>query len=114
MKSELQIAAAAARDKKAIEPVALDVRGICSFTDYFLILSGANPRQIQAISDEIEQRLGGSGLQPHHVEGYNQAEWILIDYLDFVIHIFSAKARLYYDLERLWRAARRVHLPEAG
>lgn len=111
---ELLAAVAAARDKKAMDPVALDLKGICSFTDYFLIFTGANPRQVQAISEEIELRLKRGGLLPHHVEGYNQAEWILMDYLNFVVHIFSSKARLYYDLERLWRTARRLRLEEAG
>ena len=114
MMRELQTAAAAARDKHALDPVGLEVKEICSFTDYFLILSGANPRQVQAISDEIELRLKRGGLRPSHIEGYNHAEWILMDYVDFVVHIFSVKARLYYDLERLWRVAPRVRLEEAG
>lgn len=108
MKSELKVVLGAARDKKAIDPVALEVKGICSFTDYFLIFNGGNPRHVQAISDEIELRLKNEGLRAHHVEGYNQAEWILMDYVDFVVHIFSEKARLYYDLERLWRMAHRL------
>jgi ribosome-associated protein len=108
MTQELQTAIDAAGDKKAIDPVALEVKGICSFTDYFLIFSGSNPRQVQAISDEIELRLKRQGLAAHHIEGYSQAEWVLMDYIDFVVHIFSEKARLYYDLERLWRAARRL------
>ncbi len=111
---QLQAAVTAALEKKAADPVALDLQGVCSFTDYFLIFTGANPRQAQAISDEIEQQLGSGGLWPHHIEGYNQAEWILMDYVDFVVHIFSPKARMYYDLERLWRTARRLPLEEAG
>ncbi len=114
MKTALVTAAAAAREKKAMDAVALELKGICSFTDYFLICSGANPRQVQAISDEIELRLKAAGLRPSHIEGYNQAEWILMDYVDFVVHIFSVKARLYYDLERLWRSAPRIRLEEAG
>ena len=80
-----------------------------SFTDYFVIASGSNPRQIQAISDEVEQRLARMGLHPAHVEGYSQAEWVLLDYVDFVVHVFSDKARKYYDLERLWKSATRLH-----
>ena len=83
-----------------------------SFTDYFVIASGSNPRQIQAISDEVEQRLTRMGLTPAHVEGYSQAEWVLLDYVDFVVHVFSEKARTYYDLERLWKSATRLHPSE--
>ena len=79
-----------------------------SFTDYFVIASGSNPRQIQAIADEVEDRLGRMGLNPNHTEGYNQAEWVLLDYVDFVVHVFSEKARKYYDLERLWKSAIRL------
>lgn len=109
---ELEIAVAAARSKKAEETLALNVRKLCSFTDYFLICGGTNPRQVQAIADEIELRLKKQGAHAHHIEGYNQAEWVLMDYVDFVVHVFSEKARVYYDLERLWRAAPRVKLPE--
>ena len=114
MKSELQAAVTAALDKKAVDPVALELRDVCSFTDYFLICTGANPRQVQAISEEIELRLKRGGLRPYHIEGYPQAEWILMDYVDFMVHVFSPKARLYYDLERLWRIAPRIRLEEAG
>ncbi len=106
MTHALQTALAAARDKQAVDPVALNLKDVCSFTDTFLIVSGTNRRQVQAISDEIELRLKRAGMRPLHIEGYNQAEWILMDYADLVVHIFSSKARLYYDLERLWRAAK--------
>jgi ribosome-associated protein len=79
-----------------------------AFTDYFIICSGTNPRQIQAISDEVEKQLGDAGLHPNSLEGYRQAEWVLLDYVDFVVHIFSERARKFYDLERLWKSARRV------
>ena len=82
-----------------------------AFTDYFIVCTGSNPRQIQAISDEVEQRLGGLGLRPAHVEGYNQAEWVLLDYVDLVVHVFSPNARNFYDLERLWKSAKKM---EAG
>lgn len=98
----------AAREKKAREIVLLDLKEAADFTDYFLICSGASSRQVQTISDEVERRLGLAGLRPAHVEGYNHAEWVLMDYLDFVVHIFSEKARSFYDLERLWRTARRL------
>jgi ribosome-associated protein len=91
----------------------LDLREITSFTDHFVICSGANPRQIQAISDEVGWKLKGLGALPLSLEGYDHAEWILADYGDFVVHIFSERARLYYDLERLWRQAKTVEIPQA-
>lgn len=105
-------AAQAAQDKKAVDLALLDLKGVASFTDYFLICSGTSSRQIQAISDEIELQLGRDGLRPLHVEGYNQGEWVLLDYVDFVVHIFGERARQFYDLERLWRVARRLPIPE--
>jgi ribosome-associated protein len=83
-------------------------KGSGAFTDYFVLCSGTNPRQVQAIADEVELRLKKAGLRPTHVEGYTQAEWVLIDYVDFVVHVFSEKARKFYDLERLWKSARRL------
>src|SRR3954470_22369395 len=83
-----------------------------AFTDYFVICSGSNPRQIQAISDEVEERLAKNGVQPTHVEGYSQAEWVLLDYVDFVVHVFSPKARNFYNLERLWKSAKRYEPSE--
>ncbi len=101
----------AAGEKKAIDPVVLDLRDIASFTDYFVIFSGANERQVQAISDEVYETLKKAGEPAARVEGYNTAEWILLDYGDFVIHVFEQKARRFYDLERLWRESKRVELP---
>ena len=83
-----------------------------AFTDYFLICSGQNPRQIQAISDEVELRLKREGVYPHNIEGYKQAEWVLLDYVDFVVHVFSQTARHYYDLERLWRSSPKLEIPD--
>ena len=99
----LKIAVNAADDKKAHDIVALDITEIASFANYFLLCTGDSSRQMQAIADEVEERLKASGIKPSHVEGYQNAEWILMDYLDLVVHIFSKKARVYYDLERLWR-----------
>jgi ribosome-associated protein len=101
----------AANDKKAIGIVVLDLREIASFTDYFVITSGSNERQVQAISDEISEKLKKSGTSVARIEGYKTAEWILLDYGDFVIHIFADKARKFYDLERLWRESKRIELP---
>jgi ribosome-associated protein len=98
----------AAAEKKALDPTVLDLRGISSFTDFFLMFTGANRRQVQAISDEIVEQLKRHGSPAARVEGYQSAEWILIDYGDFVVHIFDEKARRFYDLERLWREASRL------
>ncbi len=103
----LIIALQAASDKKALAPVVLDLRPIASFTDYFVITSGTNARQVQAIADEVTRRL----KRPLRVEGYATGEWVLLDYGDFVMHIFEQKARGFFDLERLWREASRVALP---
>jgi ribosome-associated protein len=100
----------AAAEKKAIEPTVLDLRGISTFTDFFVIVTGANRRQVQAISDEVVEQLKRSGNPAARVEGYQNAEWVLIDYGDFVVHVFDDKARRFYDLERLWREARRRDL----
>jgi ribosome-associated protein len=101
----------AASEKKAIDPVVLDLREIASFTDYFVILSGQNERQVQAISDAVYEQLKKSGETAARVEGYKTAEWILLDFGDFVVHVFEQKARQFYDLERLWRESKRVQLP---
>jgi ribosome-associated protein len=100
----------AAAEKKAIDPTVLDLRGISTFTDFFLMFTGANRRQVQAISDEIVEQLKRHGSPAARVEGYQNAEWILIDYGDFVVHVFEEKARRFYDLERLWREASRLDL----
>lgn len=105
------LALAAAAEKKAINTVVLDLREIASFTDYFVIASGTNERQVQAISDAVVETLKQAGSPVIRVEGYKTAEWILLDYGDFVMHIFGEKARTFYDLERLWRESRRVELP---
>jgi ribosome-associated protein len=106
------VAVRAAESKKASDIKVLDLTGITSFTDYFVICTGANSRQVQAISDEVNLQLKQQrGELPLSVEGYNQAEWILADYGDFLVHIFSPKSREYYDLERLWRNAKKVALP---
>jgi ribosome-associated protein len=100
----------AAAEKKALDPTVLDLRGISTFTDFFLMFTGSNRRQVQAISDEIVEQLKRNGSPAARVEGYQNAEWILIDYGDFVVHVFEEKARRFYDLERLWREASRLNL----
>src|ERR1700757_1055221 len=102
-------AISACQEKKAEEITVLELeKDSGAFTDYFVVCNGTNPRQIQAISDEVEERLRKAGMRPTHVEGYKQAEWVLLDYVDFVVHVFSEKARKYYDLERLWKSAKRL------
>jgi ribosome-associated protein len=108
------VAVRAAESKKAADIKVLDLTGITSFADYFVICTGANQRQIQAISDEVQLQLKReAGELPLSLEGYNQAEWVLADYGDLLVHVFSPKAREYYSLERLWRSARLVEIPAA-
>ena len=101
----------AAQEKQATDIRVLDLTGVTSFTDYFVICTGANTRQNQAITDEIGQQLKRRGELPSSVEGYEQGEWVLSDYGDFLVHVFSAKSREYYSLERLWRDAKDVPVP---
>lgn len=109
LKTQVSAAIAACQDKKAEHITVLEMdQASGAFTDYFLICSGTNPRQVQAISDEVELRLKRAGLYPNNIEGHRQAEWVLIDYVDFVVHIFSEAARKYYDLERLWKSAKKI------
>jgi ribosome-associated protein len=109
VKQQVSEAIAACQAKKAEQLTVLELeQGAGAFTDYFVLCSGTNPRQIQAICDEVELRLKRAGLYPNSIEGYRQAEWVLLDYVDFVVHIFSGAARQYYDLERLWKSAKRL------
>ena len=102
----------AARSKKAIEITVLDLRKTGAFTDQFVICTGANPRQVHAIADAVEQSLKAAGVRPSHVEGYERAEWILLDYFDFIVHIFAPETRQFYGLDRLWGNATRIEIPD--
>jgi ribosome-associated protein len=111
----LQIRQQVARAVKAIEGkkgediVILEMdKNSGAFTDYFIVCSGTNPRQLQAIADDVQKQMEEIGQRPNSMEGYNQAEWVLLDYVDFVLHIFSERARKFYDLERLWKSARKL------
>jgi ribosome-associated protein len=104
----------AAAEKKALDLTVLDLRGIAGFTDFFVIASGTNRRQVQAVSDEVVEQLKRSGTRAARVEGYQTAEWILIDFGDFIVHVFDEKARRFYDLERLWREADRLDVLPAA
>lgn len=111
MTLSLREAVRAAQDRKALDLDLLDLKEVSSFTDFFLICSGTSTRHTQAICDAILEQLKKSGTSPAHIEGYAQAEWILLDYLSFVVHVFSQRARQFYDLERLWKTAKKVNLP---
>ena len=113
LKQQVSAAIRACLEKKAEELSILEMeKGSGAFTDYFVLCSGTNPRQVQAIADEVEMRLKAADIRPAHIEGYKQAEWVLLDYTDFVVHVFSEKARKFYDLERLWKTARRLEVAE--
>lgn len=113
LRSQVALAVRACQEKKAEDITVLQLDESSSgFTDYFLLCSGANPRQVQAIADEIDHQLSAIGVQPKHTEGYTQADWLLMDYVDFVVHIFSESARKFYGLERLWKTATRVELAD--
>jgi ribosome-associated protein len=101
-------AISAAEDKKAENLVVLDLRKAGGFTDFFVLCSGTNPRQIRAIADGVMDTLAADGAKPAHIEGYDRSEWILIDYFDFIVHVFARETRLFYGLERLWGNAERV------
>ena len=101
----------AAEDKKVVDLVVLDLRKAAGFTDYFVICSGTNARQVRAIADNVMELLAADGAKPAHVEGYDRSEWVLLDYFDFIVHVFGPETRLFYGLERLWGNAERVELP---
>jgi ribosome-associated protein len=109
---ELSRAVEAALDKKAQDLVVIDVAEVCSFTDNFIICTGTSSRHNQTIADGIDEQLRQKEIRSLHIEGRTEGEWILMDYFDFVIHIFTARTREFYDLERLWRAGRRRDLNE--
>jgi ribosome-associated protein len=113
LKQQVQEAILACQDKQAEQVTILELeKNSGAFTDYFVMCSGTNPRQIQAIADAVDERLEQVGMRVTHREGYKQAEWVLLDYVDFVVHVFSEKARQFYDLERLWKSAKRMDAAE--
>ena len=111
LRQEIRLAVEAAQDKQAVDITVLKLQGAGAFAEYFLLCSGESQPQIKAISDAIEEKLGKHGVRLSHREGRAGAEWVLLDYTDFVVHIFSERARQYYDLERLWRTAERIGFP---
>jgi ribosome-associated protein len=108
--SQVDRAIEAAEDKQAVDLVVLDLRKAAGFTDFFLIGSGTNTRQVRAIADAVMETLAGEGVKPAHVEGYDRSEWILLDYFDFVVHVFAPETRVFYGLERLWGNADRIEV----
>jgi ribosome-associated protein len=100
--SRVREAVSAADDRKAIDLKVLHLEKVTDFTDYFMICSGNSERQVQAIADAVQERMREERVRPLHVEGYNRAQWVLLDYGDFVVHIFQEEPRRFYSLERLW------------
>jgi ribosome-associated protein len=111
LRHEIRLAVEAAQDKQAVDITVLKLPSAGAFAEYFLLCSGQSQPQIKAISEAVEERLENQGVRLSHREGKAGAEWILLDYADFVVHIFSERARQYYDLERLWRNAERLDFP---
>ena len=108
--AQIDRAIEAAEDKKAADLVLLDLRKAAGFTDFFLIASGGNARQVRAIADAVMEGLAEEGVKPAHVEGYDRSEWILLDYFDFIVHVFAPETRAFYSLERLWGNADRIEV----
>jgi ribosome-associated protein len=104
----------AAQDKKALDVVVLDLRKTPAFTDFFVLCSGANQRQVKAIADAVEETLRAARVRPAHVEGYNRADWVLMDFFSFIVHIFTPQTREFYSLERLWGDAERIEVADPG
>ena len=109
---EVGKAVRAALDKKASDVVVLDLRGTPAFTDFFILCSGQSTRQVKAISDAVEDALRTAKVRPAHVEGYDRAEWILMDYFTFIVHVFTPQTRAFYSLERLWGDAERIEVSD--
>lgn len=111
---QIRQAAHAAQDKKALDLTVLDLRQLSSFTDFFVVCTGQNARQVKAIADAVEASLFKGRARPAHVEGYDRADWVLLDYFDFIVHIFTPATREFYALDRLWGSAERIAVPEPG
>jgi ribosome-associated protein len=110
--ADVAAAVRAALDKKAIDVVVLDLRKTPAFTDFFVLCSGQSQRQVKAIADAVEEALRAKKIKPAHVEGYDRAEWILMDFFTFIVHVFTPQTREFYSLERLWGDAERIEVSE--
>jgi len=109
---EIAKAVKAALDKKAMDVVVLDLRHTPAFTDFFLLCSGQNTRQVHAIADAVEEALRAAKVRPNHVEGYDRGEWVLMDFFTFIVHVFTPQTREFYSLERLWGDAERIDISD--
>jgi ribosome-associated protein len=112
LSSEVSKAVRAALDKKALDVVVLDLRDTPAFTDFFVLCSGQNPRQVKAIADAVEEVLRASKIRPAHVEGYDRGDWVLMDFFSFIVHVFTPQTRAFYALERLWGDAQRIDISD--
>lgn len=110
IKKMVKIAYDALTDKKAINPKIIDISNISVLADYFIIASGANEKQVQAMADNVCEKLAENGVQPRQTEGYHSGNWILLDFNDIIVHIFNHEDRLFYDLERIWRDGKSVEI----
>ena len=113
LSGEVTKAVRAALDKKALDVVVLDLRNTPAFTDFFVLCSGSNQRQVKAIADAVEEALRAAKIRPAHIEGYDRAEWILLDFFTFIVHVFTPQTRAFYSLERLWGDAERIEMTDA-
>jgi ribosome-associated protein len=112
LSADVTRAVRAALDKKATDVVVLDLRHTPAFTDYFVLCSGHNQRQVRAIADAVEEALRAAKVRPSHVEGYDRSEWVLMDFFTFIVHVFTPQTRLFYSLERLWGDAERIEISD--
>jgi ribosome-associated protein len=112
LSTEVTKAVRAALDKKALDVVVLDLRNTPAFTDFFVLCSGLSQRQVKAIADSVEETLRAAKIRPAHVEGYDRADWVLMDFFTFIVHVFTPQTREFYSLERLWGDADRIEMSE--
>ena len=112
MSGDVAKAVRAALDKKAVDVIVLDLRNTSAFTDFFVLCSGLNQRQVKAIADAVEETLRAAKVRPAHVEGYDRAEWVLMDFFNFIVHVFTPQTREFYSLERLWGDAERIEVSD--
>ena len=112
LSSEVAKAVRAALDKKAVDVVVLDLRNTAAFTDFFVLCSGLSQRQVKAIADGVEETLRAAKVRPAHVEGYDRADWVLMDFFNFIVHVFTPQTREFYSLERLWGDAERIEVSD--
>lgn len=111
-KEMVKTAVAALQDKKGEDIRVIDISGVTVIADYFIIASGSNPNQVQALTDNVEEQMYKEGYDDPRVEGYNTASWVLLDYNDVIVHVFSKDDRLFYDLERIWRDGKEINIDE--